>query len=157
MSNWTYDSTAFQKSSSPESSDFDCFLPVESGFEPGFAPGFGVALVPPGFGIPAMGGSGGAFAFGFGRPAPGTGDAGLRAGVWGFDPSSMMSSSSGSGGTGIDPDFVIVDLPAEPLELIGRTGFGTGPFPVVAAPPLQALQTPRASRTSPHLLQRGTG
>ena len=103
-----------------------------------------------------MGGSGGAFAFGFGRPVPGTGEAaGLRAGVWGFDPSSMMSSSSGSGGTGIDPDFVIVDLPAELLT--GRTGFGAGPFPGVAAPPLQALQTPRASRTSPHLLQSGTG
>lgn len=68
-----------------------------------------------------------------------------------------MSSSSGSGGTGIDPDFEIVDLPVELLELTGRTGFGAGPFPVEAAAPLQAVQIPRASRTSPHLLQSGTG
>lgn len=80
---WTYVSTAFQNSSSPASSDFDGFFPEASGFAPGLAaPGFGVPLMLPGFCIPAIGGSGGAFAFGFGRPDPGAGDpAGLRTGV----------------------------------------------------------------------------
>lgn len=68
-----------------------------------------------------------------------------------------MSSSSGNGGTGIAPDFVIVDrVPV--AGVAGRTGFGAGDAGLTGArPTLQLGQTPRESSGSPHLLHSGTG
>ena len=79
-----------------------------------------MGFLPPVFGLgaPAIGGNGGALTLGFGcaPPWPET-TAGFFAGtVGGFEPSSRMSSSSGSGGTGIEPDFMMVDRPADDVD-----------------------------------------